>query len=1120
MKKMKRLLVDLSSLSWRALLAGKDEEFAQTVEHDGKVITINGWQHGYENAIESLLSAWRNNGIEPIHTILVRETGNSKGLRKRFLPAYKAGRDAHRPQQAFTEFHTLQEKLIEAVTSIGGSVVTRPNLEADDVIAYLAGKLDGEKLIMTSDRDLAVLINEETSLWYENDRMTQNPYWPGPVSWIPVYKALVGDASDKIPGAKGFGDKAWLDLLAIFGAEGIQVMEDLIQNRQLDRLAEDVPEMKALQRIIDSQDQVYASYAAGLLYPQGCENMLVPLQWKPGYVKPRAEITDERLKPYGGTVTLVHGAAYDEVYERVASVIGDSPFVALDIETSMPDEAIAWLQQVKNTESEDKLGVDVLGSELNGLALTFGANNQHTVYMSCGHLETEGERNLTSEQIRRMVALIPDDVPVAIHNTSFELPILYLEWGAKQADNGWHGFIPNAHDTRIMANYVNENISAGLKECSQHYLGYTQTTYGEVTQGRRMNQMTAREVLDYGADDTIMTAALYNHFRMICEIEGSWRVFLDVEVKPAYLTALAFAQGTPISLERMLEMEREDLAEAARLQQIINQFLISKGWDGTVCPTYTADDLQSPARVKEIYRIIVGEELKTMVRTPDKLYKLIAAQDHEDAQLLGRYLDEGNINQINDWVATRFTGEPDLNLGSPKQMKHLLYEVLGLEVKVINALTDNERATKRDLAEVCANFNKIQSGAKSAQSLTEAQKTLLIQKASTDDTAIAFALLDDLDTEVRTFLESLMALKKIQTRCNLFYNKYRTIQHWKTGRVHASMNQCATVTRRYSSSGPNLQQLPKKGEGAKFRQIFVPHKPDAVICSIDFSGQELRLGADLSKDAGMLACYVGEHKRDMHSITAAGAMQAKWGKEKVQALADKYGIQPDTSDAAYDLFIAIRHSEDREDAKLAEDLRKIAKNVNFGAQYDSQAPTLAKTIVIPIEDAQKFLDAKHAMFPRFEKWKDEVKTQLHRDGYVTTVLGARRHLTDQILSDNKWEVAKAERQGPNMAIQGSSAEMLKRSMSALWDSGALFRYDARFIAPIHDELVTSVAIEDAAEFIKIKHQCMTIKYMQEVPEVGSISVGPNFGIQHECGDDYNHDAIMKALGKSRETVTT
>ena len=234
-------------------------------------------------------------------------------------------------------------------------------------------------------------------------------------------------------------------------------------------------------------------------------------------------------------------------------------------------------------------------------------------------------------------------------------------------------------------------------------------------------------------------------------------------------------------------------------------------------------------------------------------------------------------------------------------------------------------------------------------------------------------------------------------------------------------------------------------------------------------------------------------------MTAAGAMVTKWGEEAVAKLAIEYD---DDGLTDYDLFLRLRRSKDESVHKMADDLRKNAKNVNFGAQYDAQAPKLAETLVIPVPDAQAFLDAKYKAFPRFEDWKEEVKADAERLGYVLTPLGGRRHLRDSLLS-SEWGVKdKALRQGPNFKIQGASAEQTKLAMSELWRSNILFRLDMQFFAPIHDELVWSVAAEDALESIKVVVAAMTKPYGNlPVPFLGSVSLGLNFGAQIECGDE-------------------
>jgi hypothetical protein len=421
-----------------------------------------------------------------------------------------------------------------------------------------------------------------------------------------------------------------------------------------------------------------------------------------------------------------------------------------------------------------------------------------------------------------------------------------------------------------------------------------------------------------------------------------------------------------------------------------------------------------------------------------------------------------------------------------------------------------------ELAKAVQKYKKIWAG-KLDVALSDEEKELLKLKAKTNSIAMDFAAVFDGNNPNVGMLKALKTMKTVDTRRKLFYRPYRFVQHWKDGRVHAGVRQVGTVTRRMSSSGPNLQQLPKKGDGVRFREAFVPHHKKAVVVSIDFSGQELRLGAGQSLDTNMMACYVGDNLKDMHSLTAAGAMEKKWGEPKVRDLAASISFACNGNGWEYSLFMTLRKHEDKVIAKLADDLRKVAKNVNFGAQYDAMAPKLAETLIIPVADAETFLQAKYAMFPRFEEWKDEVKEDLKVNGFVTTMMGARRHLAVKLMSDDGWEKEKALRQGPNYKIQGSGAEMTKLSMARLWDSGALFKYDAKFIAPIHDELVASVAISDAVDFIREMHTSMTRPYSTlPVPILGSISLGPSLGKQIECGDDFDEEAIRKALGEVME----
>lgn len=1109
---MKRLIVDVSSLMWSCLLVGKDPEFGREVEHEGKRVWVNGWQYGFENAINSLTTALGNLDLVPHQVILVHETGMTKARRLAISREYKAQRGS-RPQEAYAAFNEAKERVIQALLNVGAQAVTQDACEADDIIAYLCQNLDGHKVIMSNDGDMAALMSDTVSLYRKAEIVTDNPFGPFSPRWIVVYKALVGDTSDGYSGARGFGEKAFLDLLVWAGEPGLAAIEGMIKRKTLHELEEDIPEFKPLKKVVEGAAGVYTSYELALLRPEWVNTLRQPLIWRAGMVRGRDVVTDERLVKWAQQVRLVIRDNFDKALEFFKAKVAESPIVALDIETSTPEESDEWLAAGGR---ENK--VDVFGSELTGLSLTFGSNGQYTFYFSVDHIDTA---NVASEQVRQVVELIPQSVPIAIQNFAFEGPILYAEWGEAMKDNGWHGFLPNVIDTAILSNYVDENLPRGLKQNSKHYLGYEQETYEQVTTidgvSHKMNELSGAHVLSYGADDTICTAALFHHFRIRMEIEKTWDVMLEVEQLPAYVTALAYHQGTKFSLERMREIEKDDAATYEKHWAELREFLIKQGWEGTVTPHY--DEL-TPANIKEAFQIITGGELKTQVRTVSKLAKLIEVEDHEDAPLLARFVEEGSIDQINDWVAKRFNGEPQFDLDSPTKMRKFLYDTLGLPVRIVNATTATERQKKPDLARAVTRHKKIWAGSKTEAPLTDTEKELLKAKAKTDDTAIDFALALDAEegSETARVLKCIQVMKKCSTRAKMFYTPYANLRHWKDGKIHGQAGQCGTVTRRFAPSEPNLAQLPKKGEGVKFRECFLPHRRDAVMVSLDFSGQELRQGAGQSGDPNMMACYVGDNLKDMHSMTAAGAMEKKWGKDEVLALSQRFGETD-----PYTLFLKLRKChEDPAIAKKADDLRKSAKNVNFGAQYDAQAPKLAETLIIPVDDAEAFLQAKFAMFPRFEEWKDEVKAEAQKLGYVTTPMGGRRHLREALLSE-EWGVAdKALRQGPNFKIQGASAEQTKLAMARLWKSGILFNLDMVFFAPIHDELVWSVHRDHALESIKAVHHCMTQPYGGlPVPFLASISLGPNFGEQHECGDWIIEENIKKAIDEvfAKEVAT-
>lgn len=713
----------------------------------------------------------------------------------------------------------------------------------------------------------------------------------------------------------------------------------------------------------------------------------------------------------------------------------------------------------------------------------------------------------------------------------------------------WHGFIPMAYDTKIMSSYVNENFSNGLKQNSKAILGYEQKSYKETTtftgipedlprggkllstetnedgnkvetREYRMNELTAEQVFDYGTDDTVCTAALFNHYRMVMEIEKTFHVMEEVEIGAAYLCAKGYVDGCKVSIETLRKHEKEDdeTYEAARHK--VQTILLEHGIIDRLYEPYT--DCRC-ADFKAAFAELYGYEIESKVRTHAKL----ADQMRSDPNLNGNDIymqfasavERQDMEWVNQLLIDKYRSNPVIDMNSPKVMTKFLYDILELPVRVVNKPTALERKEQREMAQAVYKYTKLAMEGKDQDpnAMTPEERAHVRSKAKANEVAVNLAMLYDATGWKKELLESMVEMKKVITRRSFYYTKYPYKKHWKDGLIHSSMNQCAAATRRYSSSDPNLQQLPKKGEGVKIREMVVPHHRKAVIVSLDFSGQELRLGADYSRDKNFLDCYIGDNKKDPHSITAAGAMVKKWGFAELKRIEGLIASKGLAAHDEYELFVAT-HKKLKDDVlhKKADDLRKKAKNVNFGAQYDAQALTLSYQLLMPVNEAQEFLDAREKMFPGVSVWKDKVRHDVINKGYATTKMGARRHLAKLMM--NKETANKAGRQGPNFCIQGSAAEQTKLAMGRVWESNVCYDYDCRFIAPIHDELVFSIHVDHVVEAVKIIYDCMVAQYADMiVPSASSISVGKNFGEQLECegpnGEDYHEETIRKMLAK-------
>ena len=1110
-----KIAFDMSSNLWTCLLVGRDKE-GHEVEFEGKQVWINSAAYGYENVINLMVCAMKEAGCTPIDCILVKEGFNSKSPRQSINMTYKGKRGKRHPD-AYENFAKVRDQVIAVFKQLGALMVTQDNVEADDVLGWLAVNSREDLTIVSNDNDLSVCDGRNQHgadiVSRIGGECSNNKYGLFDNKYISLYKSLVGDDRDNISGIPGFGVKSWEKFEAEFGEDGMAEMVRLANLYSLDELEAEAPRSKIVKQIYDGRKEFLNSWRLASLHPEWCNTVDNQIQWFPGLV--HGKVTDERLKQWSAHSWPVTAAKWAGFAEWAKPLMLQRDWLSLDIETSTGDESDDWLEA-----QEDPDGVDVIGSELTGMSLTFGRNMQHTVYIPVDHIDTD---NVDKSQVRELLEwLTAKGTEIVIHNTQFEGTVLFNEFGEEWKDNGSAGLLPNWLDTKFEASYVDENNSLALKKLSKLWFNYDQVDYktvttkegpvGTVEGGRflnhfekevtaatysaekdeetgeivmltqpvmetwerrkfKMRELTAGHVFSYACDDTICTAGFHNFAKLFMQLEGTYDLYKEVEIPASYGHCQSFIHGTKISLSTLAKISAEDDLTYEGAWKELSAYLVTQGWAGTVTPVYTEF---TPANVKESYLIVTGEKVEFAVRLPEKVMGLIKHETlfHGAWELALA----GDFTVLNKLVASRYKNAPVFNCGSPTQMQKLMYEVMGFEVVVANRPTDNMKA----------------AGIK-------------VGTPKTDNLAIAYAL-QTATPEQTVALKAVVLMKMVMTRRGLYYNPYPYFVHWKTGRVHSSHNQCAANTRRASASKPNVTQVSKQekvdGYLPKVREVYVPHRKGAVVVSMDFMAQELRVIADYSQDKGMLACFIGDNKKDMHALTGVGIHNYR------HAVA-----------MSYEEFVLASKSKSHEFHAIVYIERALGKKTNFTTEFGAMAPKLAQTLMVTVEEAKVFIDAKEAAFPDVGVWKSTVIEEVKARGCVRTKLGAVRHLVPALKSGDSYKISKAERQGVNFKVQSSAGEMTKLAEGRMWKAKLEQQFDCEIMFPVHDEIVASVMITDLLKFIPAMHACMVQPYGgMMVPIMSSISFGRSFGPSHqvEIGDEPTEKAILDGLAEMYE----
>ena len=274
----------------------------------------------------------------------------------------------------------------------------------------------------------------------------------------------------------------------------------------------------------------------------------------------------------------------------------------------------------------------------------------------------------------------------------------------------------------------------------------------------------------------------------------------------------------------------------------------------------------------------------------------------------------------------------------------------------------------------------------------------------------------------------------------------------RTGHIHTSFNQTVTATGRLSSSDPNLQNIPIRGEdGKEIRKAFVP-EAGCMFFSADYSQIELRVMAHLSQDKNMIEVF--REGKDLHAATAANIYK-------------------------------------KEIADVSRDERTKSKRANFGIIYGITVFGLAERLDINRDEAKMLIDGFFDTFPQVHDYMEQSKDVARRQGYVTTLFGRRRYLPD-INSHNATVRGFAERNAINAPIQGTAADIIKVAMIRIHQRFKAENIRSKMILQVHDELNFSVYPEEKEKVEQIVIEEMQNALPLSVPLVADSGFGKNW----------------------------
>ena len=387
-----------------------------------------------------------------------------------------------------------------------------------------------------------------------------------------------------------------------------------------------------------------------------------------------------------------------------------------------------------------------------------------------------------------------------------------------------------------------------------------------------------------------------------------------------------------------------------------------------------------------------------------------------EMEMNGVLIDTGSLKETSELFTQRL-----------QQLEHRIYELAGEEFNI---------ASPKQVGDIL--FGKLKI-------IEKPKKTKTGQFVTNEETLQTLR-------HKHEIVEKILEHRGLKKLVGTYVDALPKLINQRTGHIHTSFNQTITATGRLSSSDPNLQNIPIRGEdGKEIRKAFIP-EPGCLFFSADYSQIELRVMAHLSEDEHMMEVF--REGKDLHAATAATI-----------------------------------YKKDIKD--VSRDERTKSKRANFGIIYGITVFGLAERLEIDRGEARQLIDGFFQTFPQVHDYMERSKELVRQKGYAETVFHRRRYLPD-IHSHNATVRGFAERNAINAPIQGSAADIIKVAMVRIYNRMKAEGLQSKMILQVHDELNFSVVPEEKERMERLVMEEMQGAFALRVPLVADAGWGDNW----------------------------